>query len=269
MTVIVLLAALSSASPLGPTQLLGAIHFNSTSRDLHATADRYLPNHRSGAALRGQAPSAAPPDLNDHGTFEIFSAGANIGTETFEIRVRSDQIEAQGNVHLQVEQGGKKIEVRTSSSLLLDPQLNPLSYNWNQKGAQSSQLSVDFRTQPAQWGAKTVNGQNDQRNFKLDKDVIILDDNVVHHYQLAIARYDQAKGGTQAFRAFIPQEAVPGIITLKFVDSERVTVGGENRTLRRFLLTTELAQISLWVDDQGHLQLVSAPDAQYQANRKK
>jgi hypothetical protein len=168
-----------------------------------------------------------------------------------------------------VEEKGKSLEVRTSSNLLLDPQLDPLSYTWNQKGAQSSQLSIDFRTQPVHTRYKTATGQDDRRDFKLDKDVIVLDDNIIHHYQLAVARYDQAKGGTQAFRAFIPQEALPGIITLNSVGSEPVTVDGEKRTLRRFLLTTELAQISLWVDDQGHLQLVSAPDAQYQAMRKK
>jgi hypothetical protein len=217
----------------------------------------------------GQAPSAAPPDLNDHGTFEIFAGGKSLGTETFEIRVRSNQLEAQGNVHLQVEQNGKGIEVRTSSNLLLDPQLEPLSYTWNQKGAQSSQLSVDFRAQPVHWSAKTVNGQDDRRDLKLDKDVIVLDDNVIHHYQLAIARYDQAKGGMQAFRAFIPQEAMPGVITLKSVGSEPIIVDGEKRTLRHFLLTAQMAQIGLWVDDQGHLQLVSAPDVQYQAMRKK
>jgi hypothetical protein len=219
--------------------------------------------------LAGQAPSTAPPDLNDHGTFEIFAAGKSMGTETFEIRARSDQIEALGNVHLQVEQNGKRIEVRTSSNLVLDLAFDPLSYTWNQKGAQSSQLSVDFRTQPVHWSAKTVNGQDDRRAFKLDKDVIVLDDNVIHHYQLAVAHYDAAKGGTQAFRAFIPQEALPGVITLKSVGAQPVTVGGDKRTLRHFLLTTELAQISLWLDDQGHLQLISAPDVQYQAMRKK
>jgi hypothetical protein len=217
----------------------------------------------------GQAPNAAPADLNDRGTFEIISAGQSLGTESFEIRVRSGQIEAQGDVHLRVQEKGKIIEVRTSSNLLLDPQLDPLSYTWNQKGAQSSQLSIDFRTQPVHTHYKTVTGQDDRRDFKLDKDVIVLDDNIIHHYQLAVAHYDQAKSGTQAFRAFIPQEALPGVITLNSAGSEPVTVDGEKRTLRRFLLTTELAQISLWVDAQGHLQLVSAPDAQYQAMRKK
>ena len=154
------------------------------------------------------------PDLNDHGTFEIFAAGKNIGTETFEIRVREDQIEAQGNVHLQVEQNGKSVEVRTSSNLLLDPHLDPLSYTWSQKGTQSSQLSVDFRTQPAHVRYKTVKGQDDQRDFHLEKDVVVLDDNVLHQYQLAVARYDAAKAGKQTFRAFIPQEAMPGMITL-------------------------------------------------------
>jgi hypothetical protein len=219
--------------------------------------------------LLGQTPSAAPADLNDRGTFEIFSAGQSIGTEMFVIRTRADRIEAQGDGHLQVERNGKRIKVRTSSTLLLDMQLDPLSYTWNQKGTQSSQLSIDFRAKPAHVRYKQVNGQDDRRDFNLDKDVVVLDDNVVHHYQLAVARYDQAKGGTQALRAFIPQEALPGVITLKAVGPESVTVGGDKRTLHRFLLTTELAQISLWVDDQGHLQMVSAPDAQFQAMRKK
>jgi hypothetical protein len=168
-----------------------------------------------------------------------------------------------------MQQNGKRIEVRTSSSLLLDPHLDPLSYTWNQKGTQSSQLSIDFRTQPAHVRYKTVTGQDDRRDFHLDKDVVVLDDNALHQYQLAAARYDAAKGGTQTFRAFIPQEGLPGAITLNSLGSEPVLVEGKKLTLRHFLLTTELAQINLWVDDRGHLQMVSAPDSQFQAMRKK
>lgn len=219
--------------------------------------------------LLGQTPSVARADLNDRGTFEIFSAGQSIGTETFVIRNRGDRIEAQADGHLQVKQNGRKIEVRTSSTLLLDSQMDPLSYTWNQKGTQSSQLSVDFRAKPAHARYREVNGQDVRRDFNLDKDVVVLDDNVVHHYQLAVVRYDQAKGGTQSLRAFTPQDALPGVITLKAVGPESVTVGGVQRTLRRFVLKTELAQISLWVDDHDHLQMVSAPDAQFQAMRKK
>ncbi len=116
---------------------------------------------------------------------------------------------------------------------------------------------------------KTVSGQDDRRDFTLDKDVVVLDDNAIYHYQLAVDRYDQAKGGAQTFHAFVPQEALPGVITLSFLGPEPVTVHGEKLTLRHFLLSTELAQIGLWIDAPGHLQVVATPDAQFQAVRKK
>jgi hypothetical protein len=219
--------------------------------------------------LAAQTPAATRPNLSDHGTFEIFAAGKSLGTEKFDIHVRSEQIEAQGEVHLRIEQDGKTMEVRTSPSLTLDPQLRPLSYTWSQKGSESSQLNIDFHASPVRARYKTVNGQEDRRDFKLTKDVVVLDDNVLHHYQLAVARYDQTKGGKQTFHAFIPQEALPGVITVELAGVEPVSVEGTTLNLRHFILTTELARVDLWVDDQAHLQVVSVPAAQFQAVRKK
>src|ERR1035437_2947836 len=98
--------------------------------------------------LSAQARSPNAPDLNDRGVFELFAAGKSIGTETFSIRARSGRIEAQGEGHLRMDQNGKIIEARTSSSLSLDSRLDTISYTWSQKGTQSSQLSVDFRNRP-------------------------------------------------------------------------------------------------------------------------
>lgn len=161
------------------------------------------------------------------------------------------------------------MEVQTTSKLLLDTDFDPISYTWSQQGYQSSDLSVDFRLKLARVRYKQVNGQEDRRDFKLDKDVIVLDDNEVHQYELALARYDNAKGGMQVMRGFIPQEALPGIITLKYVGREPATVDGEKMTLRHFALTAELAQINLWADDRGHLEVLSSVDQQFQAVRKK
>ncbi len=218
--------------------------------------------------LRAQTASVLP-NLADRGTFEISTGGKPVGTETFEIKVHSNQIEAQAELEMEMDQNGKKVEARTTSNLVLDSKLDPVSYTWSQKGTHSSQLSVDFRSSPAQVRYKTASGQQDRRDFKLDKDVVILDDNVIDHYQLALARYDQSAGGTQGFRAFIPQEAAPGMVALKFLGPEPININGETRTLRHFVLTAEQAQVSLWADDQGHLQLVAVPDSQFQAIRKK
>jgi hypothetical protein len=221
------------------------------------------------APLAAQAPTPAAPDLNDHGIFDIYAAGKSLGTEKFDIHVRPEQIEAQGEIHLRMEQGGKTMEVRTSSDLVLDPQLRPLSYTWSQKGSESSQLSIDFRSSPVRTRYKTVSGQEDRRDFKLVKDVVVLDDNVLHHYQLAVARYDQTKGGKQTFHAFIPQEALPGVITVEQTGVEPVSLEGTTLNLRHVIVTTELARVDLYVDDQAHLQVVSVPAAQFQAVRKK
>ena len=215
-----------------------------------------------------EASVPGPPDASDRGTFELYTNGKSIGTERFEIRVRANQVEAEAEIHLRVEQAGKTVEVRSTPTLVLDSQLRPLSYTWNQKGAQSSRLEIDFRSSPARTHYKTVSGEKDERAFKLPKDVVVLDDNVLHHYQLLLARYNPASDGKQTFQAFIPQEALPGVVTLEQAGSEPVAVGGSTQNLQHFVLTTELAHVDLWVDSKTHLQLVSVPEAQFQAVRK-
>jgi len=219
--------------------------------------------------LAAQASGAPHVDLNDRGTFELYAAGKNIGAEKFEIRTRPEEVEALGEIHMRIEQDGKTMEIRTSPNLVLDLQLHPLSYTWSQRGAQSSQISVDFRSSPARTRLKTMSGKEDKRDFKLSKDVLVLDDNVVHHYQLVVDRYDQAAGGKQTFQAFIPQEALPGVITVEEAGTGPVTAEGVTLTLRHLVLTTDLAHVDLWVDGQVRLQVVSVPEAQFQAIRKR
>jgi len=216
----------------------------------------------------GKASSAVASDPSDHGTFELFSEGKSIGTEKFEIRVHSGQVQAHAEIHLRIDQGGKTVDARTTPELVMDSQLHPLSYTWDQKGLQSSHLTIDFSSTPVHARYKTVNGEDDVRDFKLPKDVVVLDDNVLHHYQLLLDRADLAKAEKQVFQAFVPQEALPGVVTIESAGAGPVTVGGASMNLQHFVLTTELAHINLWVDGQHHLQFVSAPEARFEGVRK-
>jgi hypothetical protein len=218
-----------------------------------------------------QRSSANSPASNwdDHGIFLLAVAGRPIGTEKFEIRSSADKVEAQAEINLRVEQSGKTLELKTFPNLVMGPQLNPLTYTWSQKGPQNSQLEVDFRSTPAKTRYKTVDGQEDNRDFALPKDIVILDDNVVHHYQLVVDRYRQTPGGKQTFRAFIPQEALPGDLSIEETGTEPVTVGGATVNLDHLVVTTENFRIDLWVDEQQRLQRISIPEAQLEAVRKK
>ncbi len=218
----------------------------------------------------GQEAQAAPPaDVKDRGVFVINLAGKQIGTESFEIKKQKDQVEAEASIELRVEQQGKTLELKSSPKLILNSDLQPLTYEWNQRGAQSSHLEIDMQVTPATAKYRTVTGEDDIRQIQLPRDVVILDNNVIHHYQLAVQRFRNAGGQKQTFRAFVPQEALPGSLTIADVGPEPVDVGGREQRLHHLILTTDNAQLELWVDGRDHVQRISIPGAQLDVIRKK
>jgi hypothetical protein len=222
-------------------------------------------------ATLGQEPPGNPRLVNvdDEGVFVISLAGRPVGTERFKIHSSPGKVEAQGEIRLHIEQNGKTVGVQSSPDLVLDSQLRPVTYTWNQKGPQSSRLEVDFGGKLARVRYKTINGNEDDRDFELPPDVVVLDDNVVHHYQLIIARYQAMGGGKQTFRIFVPQEALPSLLTVEDMGNAATTIDGVTANLRHLLITTDVTHIDLWVDDQQHIERVSVPEAQLEAIRKR
>jgi len=221
-----------------------------------------------GLALSATAAVAAG-DLKDRGVFVLKVAGKSIGTETFDIIPQKDTIEVSAKIDLRVEQDGKKVEFKTLPRLVLDNDLNAVSYEWSQKGAQSSDLKVDMRTSRVSARYRTVTGVEDVREFELPPGVIVLDNNVIHHYQIAVYRYRRAGGGKQTFRAFIPQEALPGSLEIEDAGPDRTDAGGREQLLEHLTVTTDNARIDLWIDDKDRLQKIAIPAAQLEVVRKK
>ena len=208
-------------------------------------------------------------NVDDEGVFVISLGGRPVGTERFKIHSSQGKVEAQGEIRLHLEQNGKTVGVQSFPDLVLDPQLRPVTYTWNQKGPQSSRLEVDFSGKLARVRYMTISGNEDDRDFELPPDVVVLDDNVVHHYQLIIARYQAMGGGKQTFRIFVPQEALPSLLTVEDMGNAATTIDGVTANLRHLLITTDVTHIDLWVDDQQHIERVSVPEAQLEAIRKR
>jgi hypothetical protein len=220
-------------------------------------------------AQTGAAPSTAAV-LNDRGNFAISFDGHLLGMEKFNIRSFPDRIEAEGEIELKTEQGGQNIDLKTYPHLILNPQFEPQTYEVSRKGAQPFHLEVDFRTSPAKSLLRLATSkQDDERDFALPKDVVILDDNVVHHYQILVNHYAMKPEKKQTFKAYIPQEALPGDLIMEEVGTEIVELAGQKETLRHLIVGTDLAQIDLWVDVQNHLQRVLIPAMQLEAVRVK
>jgi hypothetical protein len=220
-------------------------------------------------SLLARATPLPADDPKDRGVFVLKVGGKQIGTETFEIVTRKDTVEASAKIELRVEQDGKSVDFKTSPHLVLTPELNPVSYEWSQKGAQSSDLKIDLRSTRASAKYRTVTGAEDVREFELPPGLVILDNNVIHHYQIAVLRYRRAGGGKQAFRAFIPQEALPGSLQIEDAGPDRTDVGGREQLLEHLVVTTDNARIDLWIDERDRLQKLAIPAAQLEVFRKK
>jgi hypothetical protein len=207
--------------------------------------------------------------VEDEGVFQISLAGRPVGSESFRIHASSEGFQAQAEIRLRIDQGGKTVAIQSFPDLALDPQLRPLTYRWSQKGSQTSRLEVDFRGQLARALYQTINGAEDKRDFQLTPDVVVLDDNVVHHYQLIAARYQALGGGRQTFRVFVPQEALPSLLTVQEGGNAPEANGGAAAALRHLVISTDVTRIDLWVDPQPRLQRVLVPSAQLEAIRQK
>lgn len=206
--------------------------------------------------------------LSDSGTFIISVAGKKLGTEKFRILPSGDHLIAKADIEIETQQAGKSMQLQSFPRLVLDSHLRPLSYTWAQKGARRSDLRIDFTTSPVKAQYHTVNGRNDDRDFVLASDVVVLDDNVLDQYEILLDRYGMTTGGRQIFRAIIPQEASPGQVRVVDMGSRRVQAGAQWELLRHFVVTTDLARIDLWADSQGHLQRVSVPALKFNAVRQ-
>lgn len=215
-----------------------------------------------------QRPAAPAPD--DEGTYSISFNGHPIGTERFKIRSSANKIEAEAEIEIKAEQTGQPFALKSSPRLVLNQQWEPQTYVVNQKGTPEFHLEADFRKSPAQSRLRLANAKaDDERDFVLTRDVVIVDDNVVHHYQLLVDRFMLKPDKQQTFNAYIPQEASPGVLNVQDKGSEDVNFAGRHETLRHLVVTTELAKIDLWVDGQQHLQRILIPAVQLEAVRAK
>jgi len=210
----------------------------------------------------------SPVNVDDEGVFVISMAGRPVGSESYKIHSSPGRIEARGEIRLDIEKNGKTVSVESFPDLVMDTQLRPLTYAWRLHGPKTSRLEVDFRARPAKVRYHTINGSEDDRDFDLPPDVMVLDDNVIHHFQLIAARLQAMGGGKQTFRIFVPQEALPSLMTVEDLGISATQDRSDASGLRHLLITTDVTHVDLWVDDKLHVQRVSVPAAQLEALRK-
>jgi hypothetical protein len=206
------------------------------------------------------------PPPEDSGVFQILSDNNRVGTEKFQIKRSAGGWESTAELLLD---GPKGAKVSESSTLHLDSALRPVKYERVQETPVKGNLVAEFGATETQLAAVVDGEEPQQEEFELQlDDLVVLDTNFFHHYAFLLRLYDRNKGGAQPFNVFVPQEALPGTISLKFLGNEKVTIGKAAKDLDHFQAVTEELQIEIWASPDGALQRLSIPAAKLEVVRQ-
>ena len=218
------------------------------------------------SGLRAPIAKAQTADAGDSGVFQVLADNKRVGIEKFQIKRSTGAWES--TAELQID-GPKGEKVSETSTLRLDLQLRPVRYERIQTTPVKGNLVAEFSSTETQLAAVVDGGEPQQEEFELQLDnLAVLDTNFFHHYAFLVRLYDRNKGGAQPFNVFVPQEALPGTISLKLLGNEKVTVGQTAKDLDHFQAVTEELQIDIWARPDGAIERISIPSAKLEVVRQ-
>jgi hypothetical protein len=207
------------------------------------------------AASNGADKKGAPGSVfgADKGKFNILLEGKSIGHEEFEIEPSGNEWLAKGSTSVDTPDGKS---AKISGDLALEPNGVPLTYNWTAKTDKTNGANVVFtngvaKTTLQMQGAAPYQQENSFGNPL----VVVLDNNLYHHYELLAHIYDWSKRGSQTFPVLIPQELTPGTITV----SAAGPATADGKSYETLKVSTSDLEIVLYLDPSHKLMRLEVP----------
>ncbi len=202
---------------------------------------------------------------SDKGVFSILSENRKIGTETFQIVSTASGYEATGEISLKIPGGPSLSE---NCSLQLDQNLQPVAYTRRQKAPQQGSVAVHFGSPETTLISETGEETQNRIFYLPETDLVVLDTNFFHHYTFLLRLYDDSKPGPQHFSVFVPQEAIPGTISLSFQGRENQTAGGVTQDLNHYQVVTDQLTMEIWASPDAKIHRILIPLANLEIVRE-
>ena len=238
---LIVVAAALAICAAGASPFFGATRTHSTSRP-------WAPDKKA----TGLAP--------DKGKFKILVNGQPSGKEEFEISSSGGNWLAKGNSEIQTPQGATKI----TGSLTTRADGSPEHYDWSTQGAKKASAAIAFNADVATAELHMDGARPYTQQFTFNSpNVVILDDNMYHQYQILANLYDMDKKGAQTFAVLVPQELTPGNVTVEWLGKQDV----DNKKMEALRVKTEDNEIDLYLDGSKLMRLV-APAANAEVIRE-
>jgi hypothetical protein len=200
--------------------------------------------------------------VQDKGKFNILLDGNSVGHEEFEINPSGAGWVAKGNSTITVP-GAPPSNV--SGTLTMQPDGAPISYDWTAKTDKTNGANVVFANGIAKMTLQMQGAHPFEQDLTFSSPfIVVLDNNLYYQYAVLARVYDWARRGTQNFSVLIPQELIPGTIT---VDSAgNLPIAGKNYEALK-VVTSDL-EVVLYLDSSHRLMRIEVPSAKVSVVRE-
>lgn len=167
--------------------------------------------------------------VEEKGHFRILIDGQQAGTEEFQIARSGKDWMARGSSEVSAASGGN---AKVSGRLELTADGAPLRYEWTSSLPKKSSATIQFSGGSAKMELRVEGLPAFPQEFSFDSPrVVILDNNLYHHYAVLARIYDWKAKGPQTFPVLIPQDGMPGSILVEYAGA-KVVEGVKLETLR-------------------------------------
>ncbi|HWX38367.1 MAG TPA: hypothetical protein VNY09_03945 [Candidatus Sulfotelmatobacter sp.] len=203
-------------------------------------------------AIPANAPSVF---VADRGKFRVTINGQQIGSEEFSIAPSGDAWLERSSMSAH---GPGGAEIKASGQLRLAADGSPVHYDWSAEAQKKASGSVEFSGSTAKCSADFGGANPLRKDFTFNSPhVAVLDNNLYYQFAILARQYDWKAGGKQTFPVLIPQDMVPGTISVESVESQ--PAGKEiSEALRA---STPDLEIMLYLDSAYRLVRLEVPSS--------
>jgi hypothetical protein len=216
-----------------------------------------------------KTPAAAPagaPFVEEKGRFKVLVDGQPTATEEFQISSAGGEWHARGSADVPAASGGTSSgATRVTGKLDLAADGAPLRYDWAASTPKKASATIEFHGKTAQMELRLEGTAPFNQDFSFDSPrVVILDNNLYHHYAILARLYDWKAKGPQSFSVFIPQDTTPGVVLVEYV-GPKVVEGVQLEMLR---VRSADNEIELYCDNSSRIMRISVPSSKVEIIRE-
>lgn len=212
-----------------------------------------------GAIAKPETASVFSPDK---GKLRVTISGQAVGNEDFEITQSGGDWITHSSMSAHAPSGG---EIKAAGHLKLAADGSPIHYDWSAEAQKKATGVVEFVNGTAKCSGDFGLAVPLRKDFVFSTPrIAVLDNNLYYQYAVLARLYDAKAGGKQSFPVVIPQDMVPGTISVESLGPQQ-TSAGKYDSLR---VSTQDLEILLYLDAKGRLMRLEVPSSNVVIDRE-